>query len=397
MERKRAFINVDELMPQVSLEQAAAYYGVMLPELKHVGQEIRARCFLNCGRAEETGDRALAIRGDEATKPWRCHQYGCGKGGNLVGLCDLLKPGQNAGGRPRGERFKDVAADLAAMVSGLEPDVLAAVVAAAAAAVAVEKLPAKPTVNVPLHTSENERARELVNLHEQFTTDVAAMPPEASAYFRRRPFLTSEVCRKFSMGYLPSHSKSLLRGHIVYGYRSPKGELLTWFGRNPRFEEQHAQWKATDRSEPEPIKTRFVKGFHRGLEVYGEDIVRLEAAGVQDRRNLLVVEGPNDAIRFNTLREPAVALCSNTVTQEQVDRIAVLARHIGADFVTLMLDCDEEGINGRNQVLPLIAERMPVKLGWSSQTAGGKFKGRQPENLTVEEWDQLLGRGLRCD
>ena len=59
--------------------------------------------------------------------------------------------------------------------------------------------------------------------HEQFITDVAAMPPEASAYFRRRPFLTPEVCQKFAMGYLPHSSKSLLRGQIVYGYRSPDG------------------------------------------------------------------------------------------------------------------------------------------------------------------------------
>ena len=61
---------------------------------------------------------------------------------------------------------------------------------------------------------------------------------------------------------------------------------------------------------------------------------------------LVVVEGPNDAIRLNTLRVPAVALCSNTITQEQVERIAALASDLGAGCVTLMLDCDEEGING---------------------------------------------------
>lgn len=72
MEKKRAFINVDELMPQAAVEQVAAYYGVTLPEIRRIGQEIRTRCFLNCGRSEETGDRALAIRADEPTKPWRC-------------------------------------------------------------------------------------------------------------------------------------------------------------------------------------------------------------------------------------------------------------------------------------------------------------------------------------
>src|SRR5690242_8153586 len=112
---KKAFVNVDELMPQVSLEQAAAFYGVALPELKRVGSEVRTTCFLACGKAAATGDRALAIQAEDPLKKWTCHQAGCGKGGNLISLCDLLKPGASAGGRPRGERFKAIAADLKAM------------------------------------------------------------------------------------------------------------------------------------------------------------------------------------------------------------------------------------------------------------------------------------------
>jgi len=409
-ERKSSFINVDELMPQVSLEQAANYYGISLPQIRHVGDEIRMKCFLACGRTEETGDRAIAVQVNNPVKPWKCHVYECQKGGNLVGLCDLMKPGENAGGRPRGQRFKEIAADLEAMAGGADPP---ARTAETAITVKSPKALEKPEVNVPLAASENERARELVTLHEQFVTDVAAMPPEASAYFRRRTFLTPEVCQKSSMGYLPQSSKSLLRGHVVYGYRSPTGEMLTWFGRNVRYEEQVVKWKASDRSESEPIKTRFVKGFHRGLELYGEDIVREEGCGPFSRMNylaemygedvvreeglggwpnktFLVVEGPNDAIRLNTLGEKAVALCSNTITREQVERIAALARDIGARFVTLMLDCDEEGINGTQQVLPLLAERVPVRLAWSSMTAGGKFKGRQPETLTSDEWIELM-------
>jgi hypothetical protein len=36
---KKGYINVDELMPQVSLEQAANFYGVPLAELKKIGSE----------------------------------------------------------------------------------------------------------------------------------------------------------------------------------------------------------------------------------------------------------------------------------------------------------------------------------------------------------------------
>src|SRR4051794_12244703 len=87
-EKKPAtFVNVDELMPKVSLEAAAHFYGVALPELKKVGAETRSRCFLECGRTGETGDRVLSIQAETALKTWHCHQYGCGKGGNLVSLC----------------------------------------------------------------------------------------------------------------------------------------------------------------------------------------------------------------------------------------------------------------------------------------------------------------------
>ena len=95
---KKGYINVDELMPQVSLEQAANFYGVPLPELKKVGSETRTACFLNCGKKGPTGDRVLAIQADHPAKQFHCHNYGCGKGGNLVSLCDLMKPGDSGGG-----------------------------------------------------------------------------------------------------------------------------------------------------------------------------------------------------------------------------------------------------------------------------------------------------------
>ena len=120
-ERKSSFIKVDELMPQVSVEQAAEYYGISLPQIRHIGDEIRMKCFLACGRTEETGDRAIAVQANNPVKPWKCHVYECQKGGNLVGLCDLMKPGENAGGRPRGERFKAIADDLVSMAGGAEP------------------------------------------------------------------------------------------------------------------------------------------------------------------------------------------------------------------------------------------------------------------------------------
>src|SRR5207248_8819658 len=114
--------------------------------------------------------------------------------------------------------------------------------------------PAEPKVNLPLVQSKNERARTLTELDRKFTLDVAGMPPKASSYLRRRPFLSPEVCRTWRMGYLPrdtgeDKSGGTMRGKIVYPYLAETGDVLTWFGRDPEFEDKHKTWASSDRSE----------------------------------------------------------------------------------------------------------------------------------------------------
>ena len=396
MTPEKKFINVDDLMPGITLEQVARFYNVELPELHRIGSETRARCFLLCGRTQETGDRVLAIQERDPAKKWKCHQYGCGKGGNLVSLCDLLKPGPNAGGRPRGERFKEIAADLQAMSEGQTGSALPAPAAPHPA-----EPPEPPSVNVPLKDSPNERARTLIDLDRKFVTDIAAMSPRASAYFRRRPFLIPEVCREWRVGYLPrdtgdDKSGGTMRGKIVYAYLSDSGDLMTWFGRDPEFEEKHKKWEGTDKSEREPEKFHFVKGFHRGIELFGQHALHGAETGEKLKGiGLPVVEGPNDVIRLATLGVPAAGLCSNMITREQAVKVAKLAREVGCGIATIFLDCDLEGENGMKQALGYLAQLCPVRLAWTSKMYGGKFKGRQPESLTIDEWREIEGYLLK--
>ena len=393
-EKRSGFINVDELIPQVTLEQVAAYYGVQLPELKRVGQETRTRCFLACGRTQETGDRALSIQTDHPAKQWKCFQYGCTKSGTLIALMDLLKPGANMAGRPRGDRFKTIAADLVAMTQGMTTaENLPPSVPSATPPTPV------PIRNIPLARSDNERARGLVNLDAKFVTDPAAMPPlRLGAGVRTRPFFSPEACKKWRAGYLPrdtgdDKSGGTMRGRIVYAYPSETGEVLTWFGRDPEFEEKSARWIAGGRSDREPEKFHFVKGFHRGLELFGQHALRDPSVAEQLRKfGLVVVEGPNDVISLDALGIPAVALCSNTITREQAEKAARLAIELAGGIATLMLDCDPEGENGVQQVLPLLAEHLPVRLAWSARMHQSKFKGRQPETLDAKELADIASK-----
>lgn len=396
-ERRSRYVNVEELMSQVSVEQVAAFYGAELPEFARTGREVRTKCFLNCGVHEETGARALAIQVEHAAKIWRCHHYGCGRGGNLVSLCDLLKPGENANGKPRGERFKEIAKDLQAMASGEVREVMTG----RSSGESKEVKEKKPKVNVPLEASPNERARALVSLDEKFVIEVEHMNPKAASYFRRRAFLTPDVCRKWRMGYLPrdtggNRAGGTMRGTIVYPMLSCEDEVLTWFGRDPGFEDKHEKWEQSGREGREPDKFHFVKGFHRGLELFGQH--RWEEGETRERMEalgLIVVEGPNDVIRLDTLGIPAVGLCSNTVTKEQVGKLAERAWKMCGGWVTLMLDCDAEGENGAKQALWELAQVCRPRLAWSQAMRGGKFKGKQPEGLTEEEWAEIEDHLLR--
>jgi hypothetical protein len=390
---RRDFVNVDDLSRRVSVEQVLTHFG-LVHELAHrTGNEIRTRCFLNCGKSESTGDRALAIK-DEDVKRWCCHQYSCPHkaGGNLVGMIDLLLPGQHSGGRPRGERFKEVLATLQ-QIAGESGTPLPA----STSRPKEETEPEPPKINVPLAESPNERARGLVNLHEKFITDPASMNPSAAGYFRRRPFLASEVATQWRMGYLPrdtngNTSGGTMRGRIVYQLQNDQGQAVGYCGRDPDFERKHADWVSSGRQGEEPTKVAFPKGLHRGLLLYGEHRLRDPAVREQIKalETIVIVEGPNDAIRLSLLGVPAVAICSNRITAEQADKLAAWAAELGNVPLTLLLDLDPEGEAGMQQALWELAQRCPVQVGWSRSGFSGRFRDRQPESLSIEEWQGLL-------
>ena len=398
MGRERAgFVNVDELMAQVSLERAVSYYGVELPEIRRIGEEIRIRCFLNCGRSGETGDRAISIQPEHKAKIWRCHEAGCGRGGNLVSLCDFLKPGEHGNGKPRGDRFKAILKDLQAMAAGESgPE--------GAPSPEAKPTPARkkePRRNCPLAESDNERARGLVNLDEKFLVDPADMSPKAASYFRHRRFLTPEACRAWRVGYLPrdtggDHAGGTMRGKIVYPMLSEDGDVLTWFGRDPEFEGKQHEWIVGGKQGKEPEKYHFVKGFERGLELFGQHRMIVESVRSKVAElGLLLVQGPNDVIALDALGVPSMGLSSTAGTEEQAKKAARLVRECGAPGVALMLDCTEEGDLAGRGALPVLASQTLVRLAWSEKMHGGTFKGRNAASLEEEEWERV-GAFLRA-
>jgi 5S rRNA maturation endonuclease (ribonuclease M5) len=385
--RNRGYIDgVDQLIEQTSVEEVLSHFGQPLPE-KTTG-EHRMKCVF---REECHNSSYGSMTVDLSDPAYRIYCHVCGTRGNLLtlihGLANHRPP---TGDKLRGSEFKEAVQTLQE-IHGRVQQRSSEDARPRVATPPPSKEPEPPAVNIPLKDSENVRARELVHLWEDLIADPAEMSPAAAAYFRKRPWLTPEVARKWKMGYLPHSGKSLLRGLVVYAYLDERGEVLSYFGRDPDFERKEAEWIKNGRTEKsKPVKTRFVKGFHRGLELYGQHASRLKDRQIKEslaKHGLVIVEGPNDVMRLDCLGVAAVGLCSNRATDEQIEKIVRFAKAVANGKVLLLPDLDDEGEAGCKELLWKLCQGggINVRLGWPSRCCSRNLKNRQPEDLSDED------------
>lgn len=396
-EKLRQHIDVDALQRELTVERVAGYYGIKFPEGFGTSGEQRMPC--PCRECQGHADtRSVSINVSDPFKRWKCHRegYGCGAQGNLVTLAYCFKHGaMPAGGKPRGREFFAIAEDLSAMAAGANhPEVSPKKIdqlrndTRDETKIVLEKQP-----NIPLEARDNEAARKLVTLDHELVRDVAAMSPDASAFARRRSFLSEALCQEARTGYMPSSGKSTLRGKWVYCVSDEQGRPLAWVGRNLKYEKDYQAWLDAGRRGDEPAKYRFpsVKLFRRGLELYGQEWLRDERfAESLQKHGLLVVEGFNDRIRLHKLNVASVALMSNKATEEQIAKLLQLAQEYAGGRVGIMLDADAKGDEGAKELLWKLHEQdVRASLVWSRNKPGGTFKDREPESLYLNEWERL--------
>jgi len=396
METQR-YVDVDRLQAETTLEEAARKCGVQI-EPKGSGKEVRVDCPFGC-EGDHSVRKEISVNTDHPQKVFYCHAYQCQVRGNLLTLMHgWLKGRLPTGGKLKGREFNDVKRVLAGETPA-RPDAEAK---AASVKSSGDDVP-EVARNLPLAESEKEAARQLLDIDEKFRVDAGEMNPKAARYVRARPYLTSELMEKWRMGYLPNDGGGdkrgwSMRGCIVYAFVSSDNKLLGWIGRDPAYEEKEAEFLAIG---PErrgdkkpPVKHKFPKGFRRGLELFGQQGRRLKEPGYREAvaaHGILVVEGFNDVIALDALGVPAVGICSNKITAEQVEKIAYWSKRLCEGKVTLMFDCQDTGDEGAKEALWLLAEQhVDVRLAWSQAMHGGEFRGRQPESLTREEWESVL-------
>jgi len=381
--------DVDHLIEQTSVDQVLAHYGKPLTD-KNSG-EHRMQCVFNEACSDSQYGN-LTVRLDDPVNRIYCHS--CNVRGNLLtlihGLENHVAPD---GGRLRGDQFKSAVAILREIAG--QP--VANVPQHSQPEPVKEPVRPKPT-NIPLIRHEKEAARALADLHTDLVTDVSEMSPEAAQYVRKRDWMTPELLAKWGVGWIPGNGRSLFRkGYLVYTHQNERGEVVSYSGRDLSFEKKWSKWIKDGKPEgKKPNKHRYVAGYHKGLELYGGQARRLEEEYVRqslDRFGVVVVEGMNEVMRMESLNVAAVGLGSNKATETQIEKIVRFANQAGGNRVLLMPDCDDEGEAGFKELLWKLAERrVEVQLGCTSSTHEGRFAGKQPEDLTQAEWDEISSK-----
>ena len=101
---------------------------------------------------------------------------------------------------------------------------------------------------------------------------------------------------------------------------------------------------------------------------------------------------PIDVINLDNLGIPAVAICSNRITHQQVEKITRWSKQLADGKVTLLFDCEPTGDGGAKEALWQLTQRgLQVRLGWTQTMRNGAFRGRQPENLGDDELVPIFG------
>jgi len=396
MNRPVGYVDVDRLQSETTLADAAAKCGVTL-EARGSGPEVRIDCPFGCP-GDHGGRKDVAINTENPQKVFMCHAYECKFRGNMLTLIHgWLTGSKPSGDKLKGDEFRRVTRVLTGQA---EPT------AGTTHAKSQEKSdspPPKPEHNTPLVETDDDRVRELHNIDEKFVVDAATMNPAAAAYVRQHPCLSPESMKKWRAGYLPNDGGGdkrgwSLRGGIVYPVLSEQGKVLAWVGRDVNYDEKErefARLTTAERADKDPpAKHRFPKGFHRGIELFGQQSSRLRETGYREfiaKHGIVVVEGFNDVIGLDNLGIPAVAVMSNKITNEQVAKVERWARTFAGDKVTLLFDADQAGDDGAKDALWLFSQRkLTTRVAWSRAMNDGVTKKEQPEMLTQNDVITIL-------
>jgi DNA primase len=168
--------------------------------------------------------------------------------------------------------------------------------------------------------------------------------------------ITAETAQTFGVGFFPG--KGSMSGRVVIPIHNQADELVAYAGRS------------LDGSEP---RYKLPAGFRKSAELFN-----LHRAIEAAERGLIVVEGFFDCMKVSQAGYPFVVALMGCSMSEEQERL--LVAH--ADMVLLMLDGDDAGRQGTDEILLRLGRRVWVKSVCVPD-------GKQPDQMTTEEIQEL--------
>ena len=387
----KKFIPVNELLARTTLEQFVSHYN-FATEIKRSGNEEKIRNPFAC---EKCAGNTQAVSVNWQSGVFTSHCYHCSTRGRVTTLLFGMKYGrQPSGSKLQGEEFKDIAEDIAQVTNYQTSETPPAAPNLKPANIAKVQSPPRK-INRPLSKNEDPRIARLESLSDEFEFDVNQMNGRATSYLAKRPYFTCDVLKQWGIGFLPSNSKSMLRGNMVYELRNERSEKIGYVGRDLAFEDKIRKWENSDRTGEQPIKAKFPPGFAKGELLYGAEIQRLKGEAAKSQladSGLLVLEGMNDTVALDQHGLLSVSLCTNRITEGQIEKLARWSHDLAGGKITLMLDNDQEGFEGSLDTLRKLAAHAHVRTVWTPDCFGGKYRGKQPEELEQADLLALFKR-----
>jgi DNA primase len=313
----------------VTIEQVLGRYAI---KLKQNGKELHGHCPIHQGKGEES------FRANTEKNAFQC--FACHAKGNVLDFVAAMEQcsirdaamklqewfgigSRHDGPVPRGKRMPESSGELA----GKE----------------------RSHANDESINGERTAPNKLLGFQLQGID-------YGHAYLNGRG-ISQETAEHFGVGYFPG--KGSMAGRVVIPIHNAAGELVAYAGR------------AIDATEP---RYKLPAGFHKARELYN-----LHRAIATGQRGFIVVEGFFDAMKVHEAGYPFVVALMGCSMSEQQAELLVSA----ADMVLLMLDGDDAGRRGTDEIMVRIGRRVWVKSIDLSEA-------HQPDQMSAEEIQAVL-------
>lgn len=338
------WVDFDAIKQVATVRAVLDHYGIQ--DLKQHGEELRGRCPIHQG----DGERSFHIH--TGKKAFFC--FSCQAKGNLI---DFVAAMERCSFRDAALRLQDWLG--LAPRSAPQPPRPTPKPAVSGARVDGSSLTGQsPESNTSLELAREKRGEKCSSVANQPLNFQLKGIDHGHEYLAGRG-ISKETAEHFGVGFFPG--KGSMARRVVIPIHNPDGELVAYAGRS------------LDGSEP---RYKLPAGVHKSQVVYN-----LHRAIATGERGLIVVEGFFDCMKVHQAGYPfVVGLMGCTMSEKQVQ---LLAAH--ADMLLVMLDGDEAGRKGTDEILLRLGRRLWVK---SVEVP----EGLQPDRMTAEEIQELLKR-----